>query len=210
MLIFIILFRRYMGRVIIICLFLFVAFFVFKWLNPWGADMMIERFQQIPSCFNDDTTNTNKKVITDQEDISTKKQKKEESSSWFSKIFKKKATNQWMNKEESTIWTWITNKQSEHLDKRVSTEVNISNSSTNKDVAAELERWLENPASMSIWGNNKNTLEDDEEKQGIIYIPSNEKPAHQKTTDTLSKERAVSQDLSTEDIKEAKEIFGGI
>ena len=41
--------RRYLGRVILILLFLFVLFFIFKWINPAGAELVSQEILNFPS-----------------------------------------------------------------------------------------------------------------------------------------------------------------
>ena len=41
--------RRYLGRVTLILLFLFVLFFIFKWINPSGAEMISHWVLDVPS-----------------------------------------------------------------------------------------------------------------------------------------------------------------
>ena len=41
--------RRYLGRVILILLFLFVLFFIFKWINPSGAEIISHWVLDVPS-----------------------------------------------------------------------------------------------------------------------------------------------------------------
>lgn len=41
--------RRYIGRIILIFLFLFVLFFIFKWINPSGAEIISHWVLDVPS-----------------------------------------------------------------------------------------------------------------------------------------------------------------
>ena len=41
--------RRYLGRVILILLFLFVLFFIFKWINPSGVEIISHWVLDVPS-----------------------------------------------------------------------------------------------------------------------------------------------------------------
>lgn len=190
--------RRYLGRVILILLFLFVLFFIFKRINPSGAEIISHWVLDVPSRI----TSFFGEKVSDELVISSGENLDEEKPDlnpvdWTGEFF-------WVT--ESSLKT---PKRLQLLDSKNASTLHtgtlILGTGLIVETGDQIKDQKAEPESLA----QENAQEDEENE--IIYVKSNPKLFGNKHW-TLQKEpsweKVKSRGLSEKDLKEAQEIFG--
>lgn len=208
-----------------IIIFLFVLFFVYKWINPTGANALWNWIKTAPITstnyinreilkkdiiipLKNTTENTQIEIAPEEKEII--KDQPEKKVSWFARIFKKKKkTDTWVQEVNITTWnieepTWsksITNEETILSGSVIAVE-QASGIVTLEIVDEQVTPTLE------TWTITKTNQESEDE---VIYIPSNPKSASttEKSENLPTNTSSTNtKGLSAEDLREAEEIFG--
>lgn len=191
--------RRYIGRIILIFLFLFVLFFIFKWINPAGAELVSQEILNFPSKITSffGETVSNEVVISSGENLSEEEKSDLNAIDWTGDLFLSTESSLKAPKKLQILNS--KNISTPHTGTFIlGTGLIVGTGEKNKDQKLETESLI-----------NENDQEDEENE--IIYVKSNPKLSDNKHW-SLQKEpswdKAKSRGLSEKDLKETQEIFG--
>lgn len=189
--------RRYLGRLILILLFLFVLFFIFKWINPSGAEIISHWVLDVPSRI----TSFFGEKVSDELVISSGENLGEEKPD--------------LNPVDWTGLFWVTEsslktpKRLQLLDSKNASTLHTGTLILGTGLIVETGNQNKDQKSESTSLVQENDQEDEENE--IIYVKSNPKLSGNKHW-SLQKEpswdKLKSRGLSEKDLKEAQEIFG--
>lgn len=182
-----------------IFLFLFVLFFIFKWINPAGAELVSQEILNFPSKITSffGKTVSNEVVISSGENLSEEEKSDLNAIDWTGDLFL------------STESSLRAPKRLQLLDSKNASTLHTGTLILGTGLIVETGNQNKDQKSESTSLVQENDQEDEENE--IIYVKSNPKLSGNKHW-SLQKEpswdKLKSKGLSEKDLKEAQEIFG--